>query len=220
MHRQSGTALSKEATEAASHVCCPIYLMALAQDGRCYRASNLALVLATQGTSSFSQCGAARTGGRDAACNLTFPVTLGPLAQLELQFSGVRDNAAVAGIQVSGPMAPSFKIQSFLQSDTASASPARGERSHAQTLGQMSFGHIDFSWVMSAGVSPPQEPHPSDPPLPQMTLLSDCGPVLAGKALLRIDTGRDITAGNYTADNNDVWTYDKLYQGKATFAFS
>ena len=101
--------------------------MAVAQDARCYRQRRLALVHATQASSGFSPCGAAKTGGRDAACNLTFPVTLGPLAQLELQFTGVRDNAAVAGIQVSGPMAPSFKIQSFLQNDTASASPAHGK---------------------------------------------------------------------------------------------
>ena len=94
------------------------------------------LVLATQA----SPCGAARTGARDAACNLTFPVRLGPLAQLELQFSGVRDNAAVAGIQVSGPMAPTFKIQSFLQNDTASASPAHGEKSRPQIWEHLSFG--------------------------------------------------------------------------------
>ena len=87
-----------------------------------------------------STCVAAKPGGRDSACNLTFPVTLGPLAQLELQFSGVRDNAAVAGVRVIGPMAPTFKIQSFLQSDTASASPARGEQSSPQIVEQLSFG--------------------------------------------------------------------------------
>ena len=89
------------------------------------------------GSSGFLPCGTAISGGRDAACNLTFPVTLGPLAQLELQFSGVRNNAAVAGIQVSGPMAPTFQIQSFLQNDTASASPAHGEKSLTQAFEQL-----------------------------------------------------------------------------------
>ena len=36
----------------------------------------------------------------------------------------------------------------------------------------------------------------------------------AGKLLVRIDTGRSIKAGNYTASNGDVWVYDMLYQGK------
>ncbi len=58
------------------------------------------------------------SGGRDAACNLTFPVKVGPLAQLQLQFEGVRDQASVAGIQVGGPRAPSFQTPSFLQDDT------------------------------------------------------------------------------------------------------
>ena len=75
------------------------------------------------------------SGGRDAACNLTFPVTVGPLAQLQLQFEGVRDQASVAGIQVSGPHAASFQTPSFLQddSDTNSAGTSRGRPLLSQT---------------------------------------------------------------------------------------
>lgn len=36
-----------------------------------------------------------------------------------LEFSSVTDQASVAGIQIHGKIAPSFKIQSFLQNDSA-----------------------------------------------------------------------------------------------------
>ncbi|CAL5223059.1 g5516 [Coccomyxa viridis] len=93
----------------------------------------------------------ATAGGRDAACNVTFMVTLGPLAQLQLQFEGVRDQASVAGIQVSGPRAPSFQIPSFLQddSDTDSAASIFGtpilriDTGRSFKLGNYSAGNSD-----------------------------------------------------------------------------
>lgn len=69
----------------------------------------------------------ASTGGKDSATNVTFPVKLGPMAQLVLQFDSVQDQASVAGISVSGPLAPSFKLQSFLQNDTVSPADSYGE---------------------------------------------------------------------------------------------
>ncbi len=71
----------------------------------------------------------ASTGGKDSATNVTFPVKLGPMAQLVLQFDSVQDQASVAGISVSGPLAPSSKLQSFLQNDTSSLSDSSGESS-------------------------------------------------------------------------------------------
>ncbi|CAL8462703.1 g2236 [Coccomyxa elongata] len=65
-------------------------------------------------------------GGKDSATNVTIPVKLGPMAQLVLQFDSVQDQASVAGISVSGPLAPSFKLQSFLQNDTASPADSYG----------------------------------------------------------------------------------------------
>lgn len=60
---------------------------------------------------------------------------VGPLAQLQLQFEGVRDQASVAGIQVSGPRAAFFQTSSFLQddSDTDSAAILHGRSLHSQT---------------------------------------------------------------------------------------
>lgn len=79
----------------------------------------------------------AYTGGKDSATNVTFPVKLGPMAQLVLQFDSVQDQASVAGISVSGPLAPSFKLQSFLQNDTASP---------ADSYGKSSFPLLASSW--------------------------------------------------------------------------
>lgn len=64
--------------------------------------------------------------------NVTFPVTLGPLAQLVLNFDAVKDQASVAGISVAGPLAPSFQLQSFLQNDTVQPAGSYGApRNHA-----------------------------------------------------------------------------------------
>ncbi|EIE19503.1 hypothetical protein COCSUDRAFT_40319 [Coccomyxa subellipsoidea C-169] len=59
-------------------------------------------------------------GGRESAANITLPVKLGPFGQLVLQFDSVKDQASLAGISVAGPLAPTFKLQSFLQNDTQS----------------------------------------------------------------------------------------------------
>ena len=122
IHRPSGKAVPKGAPEATSHACCIFATWLWLRMGAATTREVWRSYPPAGGHLASHHVVAAKTGGRDTACNLTFPVTLGPLAQLELQFSGVRDNAAVAGIRVSGPMAPAFKIQSFLQNDTASAS--------------------------------------------------------------------------------------------------
>lgn len=54
------------------------------------------------------------------------------MAQLQLQFDGVRDQASVAGIQVTGPRARSFLIPSFLQNDTDDSAASLGARTRSR----------------------------------------------------------------------------------------
>lgn len=78
------------------------------------------------------------TGGKETAANVKFPVKLGPMGQLVLEFDSVKDQASLAGISVAGPLAPSFKLQSFLQNDTTSNADLYGESAccllHAENL--------------------------------------------------------------------------------------
>ncbi|BDA50799.1 hypothetical protein COCOBI_17-0170 [Coccomyxa sp. Obi] len=85
-------------------------------------------------------------GGKESATNVTFPVKLGPMAQLVLQFDSVQDQASVAGISVSGPLAPSFKLQSFLQNDTASLADSYGP-----ALVRIDTGALKRNFTDSAG---------------------------------------------------------------------
>ncbi len=76
-------------------------------------------------------------GGKESAANITLPVKLGPFGQLVLQFDSVKDQASLAGISVAGPLAPTFKLQSFLQNDTQSSADLYGESSSLLTCMQL-----------------------------------------------------------------------------------